>query len=238
MDRLPLADQAELAVDRRVAPRRLTGDRDLAPRRGQEPGHHVQHGGLAGPVGPEQPGDPRPEGHRHIVDGDHVAVPPRHSIQDNDSSGGLPVTLQQQQDAAPRSTSRRPPAYTGPNAPMSRPGMSNSQVASPSSDAHRAEQSARPGDRRRRRRTFRTPTSGEVTRNTATMIAAATARRPASEATSSDSDAKIMAKMVACPSPGRKSSELVPHLPDPLHREGTADEHQQHAARPAAATRR
>ena len=41
----------------------------------EEPGDHVQHGGLAGAVRAEQAGHAGPDGHRDVVDRHHVAVP-------------------------------------------------------------------------------------------------------------------------------------------------------------------
>ena len=73
--RLAFGDQAQGAVHVGVAPRRPAVDPHLALRRGEEAGHHVQHRRLARAVGPEQPGDAGAEGHRDVVDRDHVAVP-------------------------------------------------------------------------------------------------------------------------------------------------------------------
>ena len=74
--RLALGDQADLAVDLLVAPQRLAVEGDRAGRRREEARHHRDQGGLAGAVGAEQAGDAGADGHRDVVDGDDVAVPP------------------------------------------------------------------------------------------------------------------------------------------------------------------
>jgi hypothetical protein len=79
--RLLLADQPEQPVDPRVAPGRCAADRDGAAGRRQQPGHQVQHGGLAGAVRPEQAGHAGPQRHRHVVHRDHVPVPQRGPVQ-------------------------------------------------------------------------------------------------------------------------------------------------------------
>ena len=81
IDRLALRDEADLAVDRRVAPGGLAADDDPAGRRPEQPGHEVEQGRLAGAVRPEQAGDPRAQPERDVVDRDDVAVPARDVLE-------------------------------------------------------------------------------------------------------------------------------------------------------------
>jgi hypothetical protein len=81
VDGLPLVDQPQVAVDLRVAPGGDAVQLHLTPGRGQEAGHHVQQGGLAGAVRAEQAGHPGAEGHGDVVDGHDVAVPAGHPAQ-------------------------------------------------------------------------------------------------------------------------------------------------------------
>src|SRR5262249_43437356 len=73
--RVALGHQPERAVDLRVTPAGRAADGEFPARRREEPGDHVQHGGLARAVRAEQAGDPGPDGHRDVVDRHHVAVP-------------------------------------------------------------------------------------------------------------------------------------------------------------------
>src|SRR6266568_8194804 len=73
--RVPLGHQPERVVDVRVAPARGAADGELAARRREEPGDHVQQRGLARAVRAEQAGHAGPDGHRDVVDRHHVAVP-------------------------------------------------------------------------------------------------------------------------------------------------------------------
>src|SRR5215471_9146979 len=73
--RVTLGHQPERPVDVRVAPARGAADGELAARRCEKPGDHVQHRGLPGAVRAEQAGHPGADGHRDVVDRHHVAVP-------------------------------------------------------------------------------------------------------------------------------------------------------------------
>src|SRR5258708_33185990 len=78
---LPFGYEAECPVDVGVLPDRGLVERDRPRGGGQEPAHHVDEGGLPGAVGAEQARDPRADGHGDPVDGDDIAVPPRHVLQ-------------------------------------------------------------------------------------------------------------------------------------------------------------
>jgi hypothetical protein len=85
VDRLALGDQAEGAVDLRVAPGGRAVDGDGAAGRREEAGHHVQHCRLAGAVRAEQAGHPGLQGHADVVDRHHVAVPAGDVLQLDDA---------------------------------------------------------------------------------------------------------------------------------------------------------
>ena len=56
----------------------------------QEAGHQRDQRGLAGAVGAEQAGDAGADGHRHVVDRDDVAVPPRDVVELDRAHAGSP----------------------------------------------------------------------------------------------------------------------------------------------------
>ena len=76
----------------------------------RKPRHHVDQRRLAGAVGAEQAGDAGADRHRHVVDGDDVAVPARDRRRASASlmtTGHLPVAQQQQAVAAGDQRERR-----------------------------------------------------------------------------------------------------------------------------------
>src|SRR6202034_3473530 len=81
VDRVALRDKADRAVEARIAPAGRALHGQLAARRREEPGDQAQHGRLPRSVRSEQAGDTRADGHRDVVDRDHVAVPARHVAQ-------------------------------------------------------------------------------------------------------------------------------------------------------------
>src|SRR5262249_38053740 len=99
-------------------------DGEFPARRREEPGDHVQHGGLARAVRPEQAGDPRPDGHRDVVDRHHVAVPPGDVAQfDHALFVPPPRFAPAPAHAAPtfRYLAARPPRLTASNSANIRP---------------------------------------------------------------------------------------------------------------------
>src|SRR5690606_32640276 len=200
---LTLADQTDPPVDARVAPGGLAVHEDLAPRRRQEPCHHVQQRGLAGAVGPEQAGHARTERHGHVVDRHHVPVPAGHAAQFDTHRATLRYRASSSAThAITRATVAAP--YSRPKSPTrSAPGR-NSQAPTPATMVIglASEASCRPVSPPRANST---PTTGVVTRNTATTMAAAMARRLASEATRIARAEKTTACRPEWTKPDRKS---------------------------------
>ena len=93
--RLLLRHQPDAAHHREVAAGIAAEHPHLSPGRGGEPAQHSQHRALAGAVGPEQRGDPGPDGERHLRHGHDVAEPLRHAVDgDHGVDGGRPGRLE------------------------------------------------------------------------------------------------------------------------------------------------
>ena len=189
--RLPLADQCRVPVDGRVAPGRLGRRPSPHPATGPGTRPSCAARGLAGAVGPEQPGDAGAQRHRDVVDRDHVAVPPWRPRARRVARSVIRLDLPVPERAAASHARRRSSATRDQRRRAGRTGRpagspdSNSQSPTPLDQRHRADQapaSCPPvvaADR-----VASTPTTGVVTRNTATTTRPPPRAGPDSDATS------------------------------------------------------
>src|SRR5690606_6148337 len=178
--RLAFGHQAQLAVDPRPPPGRHPMQRDRPASRGQAAGDHVQEGALAGAVGAEQPGDARTQGHAHVVDRHHVAVPAGHPGQFHHARRATHrctlryLTSSSPMKAATTATVTTPyqtpysPGYGAPSSPNSHTRTPRISVPGLNRPASFWTASPPTADSR--------PTTGVVTRKAATTAPAATAR--------------------------------------------------------------
>jgi hypothetical protein len=72
---VPVGDDPDGPVQHRVAQDGPPEQQHLALGGVQQPADGLEGGGLAGPVGPQQPGDPGPQLERQVGHSDHVPVP-------------------------------------------------------------------------------------------------------------------------------------------------------------------